>query len=115
MYSKINPLVWLITGCSSGFGASLTFIALKAGHKVIATSRNPSKTPDLVKRVEKLGGVWLALDVTESPETLQKVVAEGTKQFGRIDVLANVAGIGIIGALEDIRLGSFFIRLFGRT
>ncbi|KAF8854126.1 putative short chain oxidoreductase/dehydrogenase [Acephala macrosclerotiorum] len=101
MASTTTPLIWLITGSSSGFGTSLTFIALKAGHKVIATSRTPSKTPDLVKQVEDLGGIWLALDVNDTPENLQKVVAEGTKKFGRIDVLANVAGIGIIGALED--------------
>ncbi|CZR51034.1 related to short chain oxidoreductase/dehydrogenase [Phialocephala subalpina] len=101
MSSPTTPLVWLITGSSSGFGTSLTFIALNAGHKVIATSRNPSKTPDLVKQVEDLGGIWLALDVTDTPENLQKVVAEGTKKFGRIDILANVAGIGILGALED--------------
>jgi NAD(P)-dependent dehydrogenase (short-subunit alcohol dehydrogenase family) len=103
MSAENKPLVWLITGSSSGFGTSLTFIALKAGHKVIATSRNPSKTPDLVKQVEDLGGIWLALDVNETPEVLQKVVAEGTKKFGRIDVLANVAGMSIMGALEDFR------------
>lgn len=103
MSSPTTPLVWLITGSSSGFGTSLTFIALNAGHKVIATSRNPSKTPDLVKQVEDLGGIWLTLDVTDTPENLQKVVAEGTKKFGRIDILANVAGIGILGALEDFR------------
>lgn len=104
MSTESKPLVWLITGSSSGFGTSLTFIALKAGHKVIATSRNPSKTPELVQQVEDLGGIWLPLDVNETPEVLQKVVDEGTKRFGRIDVLANVAGLAILGALEDFRL-----------
>ena len=103
MASVSKPLVWLITGCSSGFGQSLSLIALKAGHKVIATSRNPTKTPDLVKEVEKLGGVWLALDINSSPEDLRKVIDEGHKLFGRIDVLVNNAGIGLVGALEDVR------------
>lgn len=103
MTTSTKPLVWLITGCSSGFGTSLAFIALKAGHKVIATSRTPSKTPDLVNQVEDLGGLWLPLDVTGSREHLQKVIDEGTKKFGRIDVLVNNAGIGILGALEDFR------------
>lgn len=104
MSTENKSLVWLITGSSSGFGTCLTFIALKAGHKVIATSRNPSKTPELVKQVENLGGIWLALDVSETPEVLRKVVAEGTSKFGRIDVLVNVAGVGLMGALEDFRL-----------
>ena len=61
--ASMAPLVWLITGCSSGFGASLSLTALNAGHKVIATSRNPSKTPGLVDRFEQSGGTWLQLDV----------------------------------------------------
>ena len=98
-----KPLVWLITGCSSGFGLSLSLIALKAGHSVIATSRNPSGSPNLVKQVEDLGGIWLPLDVNASPAELRTVVDQGKKKFGRIDVLVNNAGIGILGPLEDIR------------
>jgi NAD(P)-dependent dehydrogenase (short-subunit alcohol dehydrogenase family) len=98
-----KPLVWLITGCSSGFGLSLSLIALKAGHSVIATSRNPSKNPDLVKQVESLGGIWLPLDVTGSPAELQKAVDAGRHRFGEIDVLDNNAAIGVLGPLEDMR------------
>lgn len=101
--SSTKPLVWLITGCSSGFGTSLAFIALKAGHKVIATSRTPANTPDLVKQVEDLGGIWLALDVSGPLSLHHSVVEEGIKHFGRIDVLVNSAGIGLIGAVEDFR------------
>jgi len=94
-----RSLVWLVTGCSSGFGASLALTALKAGHKVIATSRNPSE--ERKRQFEHLGGVWLALDVTSGPEKLQDVVSQAVAAYGRIDVLVNNAGIGIIGALED--------------
>ena len=65
-------LVWLVTGCSSGFGTSLSLIALKAGHKVIATSRNPSQSPELVEQFKALGGSWLQLDVN-SPTAAQTV------------------------------------------
>jgi NAD(P)-dependent dehydrogenase (short-subunit alcohol dehydrogenase family) len=103
MSSPSKPLVWLITGCSSGFGTSLAHIALKAGHKVIATSRTPSKSPALVKQVEDLGGIWFPLDINADKEALQEVTAKGIEKFGRIDVLMNNAGIGILGALEDVR------------
>ena len=103
MPSASKPLVWLITGCSSGFGTSLSIIALKAGHKVIATSRNPSKDPEVVQQIEHLGGIWLPLDVNGSTEHLQGVIDEGNKKFGRIDVLVNNAGFAILGALEDTR------------
>jgi NAD(P)-dependent dehydrogenase (short-subunit alcohol dehydrogenase family) len=101
--SQTKPLVWLITGCSTGFGKSLALLLLKAGHHVIATSRTPSNSPSLVKKVEELGGIWLPLDLTSSKENMQKIVEEGTKKWGRIDVLVNNAGIGMLGALEDFR------------
>lgn len=98
----MKPLVWLITGCSSGFGNSLSLTALKAGHKVIATSRNPSKDPELVKEVEDLGGIWLPLDVQGSAADFAKVVDDGKQKFGTIDVLVNNAATSIIGAFEDV-------------
>jgi NAD(P)-dependent dehydrogenase (short-subunit alcohol dehydrogenase family) len=93
--------VWLITGCSSGLGRSLTLAALKSGHQVIATSRNPSKTPDLVAEVQSLGGQWKSLDVSDPNNG--NVVDEVIKEFGRIDVLVNNAGVALIGAFEEIR------------
>ncbi|KAK0119270.1 hypothetical protein ONS95_008119 [Cadophora gregata] len=99
--SSTKPLVWLITGCSSGFGESLTFIALRAGHIVIATSRTPSRTPEAVNEVEELGGIWLPLDVSAPLPVHQAVVKEGIEKFGRIDVLVNCAGMSVIGAVED--------------
>jgi NAD(P)-dependent dehydrogenase (short-subunit alcohol dehydrogenase family) len=82
--------VWLVTGSSSGLGLSIVRAALRAGHKVIATSRNPDKTPDLKKEIESTGGRWVQLDVTDPG--LERKVEEYAKLFGGIDVLANNAG-----------------------
>ena len=101
MATQTKPLVWLITGCSAGFGKSLALLVLKAGHHVIATSRTPSNSPQLVKKVGGLGGIWLPLDLTSSKNDMQKVIEEGTKKWGRIDVLVNNAGMSMLGALED--------------
>jgi hypothetical protein len=95
------PTVWLITGCSSGFGASLALLALRNGHHVIATSRNPSRTPYLVSDVEKLGGKWLVLDVCDP--NLAHVVEDASKIYGKIDILVNNAGYALLGAFEAIR------------
>lgn len=91
----------MITGCSSGLGLSLALAALKAGYRVIATSRNPSKTPALVAQVQLLGGSWKSLDVTDplSGALIEEII----KEFGKIDVLVNNAGVALIGAFEDIR------------
>jgi NAD(P)-dependent dehydrogenase (short-subunit alcohol dehydrogenase family) len=96
----VRPLVWFITGCSSGFGASLSLLALRAGHKVIATSRNPPRTPELVRQVEELGGTWLPLDVN-TPNAAQ-VIQNAVSIYGRIDVLVNNAAFSLLGMLEDL-------------
>jgi NADP-dependent 3-hydroxy acid dehydrogenase YdfG len=95
-----RPLVWFITGCSSGFGATLSLLALKSGHKVIATSRSPSKTPELVQQVKELGGTWLPLDV--NAPSAAEVIRNAVEIYGRIDVLVNNAGFSLLGMLEDL-------------
>lgn len=92
---------WLITGASSGFGAELAKTALKAGHRVIATARNPVKAAESHPEIESLGGRWLELDVTSS-DTKQKV-DKAIQEFGRIDVVINNAGYSIFGSVEDMR------------
>ncbi|KAL8973929.1 MAG: hypothetical protein Q9197_001840 [Variospora fuerteventurae] len=94
-----RKLTWLITGCSSGFGLSLTRIAQAGGHKVIATSRNPSKTPDLVNEVEGKGGKWLQLDVNDPNST--HFINDLEKSGNVIDVLVNNAGYSIFSPLES--------------
>lgn len=92
---KCTPSTTLITQ----FGLGIVRTALKAGHKVIASSRNPSKTPDLVKEVEQAGGKWIALDVA-APDA-KDVVENAIAIHGRLDVLVNNAGYFELGAVED--------------
>jgi NAD(P)-dependent dehydrogenase (short-subunit alcohol dehydrogenase family) len=42
--------VWLITGSSRGLGRALADAVLAAGHKLVATARNPVQLADLVER-----------------------------------------------------------------
>jgi NAD(P)-dependent dehydrogenase (short-subunit alcohol dehydrogenase family) len=70
----------------------------------VASSRNPSKTPEKVNEVEHLGGKWVYMDVA-SPQ-LEDQVKAALAVYGRIDVLVNNAGIGMGGAVEDFRSGS---------
>lgn len=95
-----RPLTWFITGCSSGFGLAIARHAQANGHKVIATSRNPSKTPDLVQEIESNGGRWLPLDLDDrdSASVINDLEAEGVA----IDVLVNNAGFALLHAAEFI-------------
>ncbi|MCL9802283.1 oxidoreductase [Pseudomonas sp. AKS31] len=89
---------WFITGASRGFGILIAEQALRAGDAVIATARNPQDITDRLGEQPNLLAV--RLDVTRE-EQAHQAVAEGIKRFGRIDVLINNAGFGVLGAVEE--------------
>ncbi|KAB5578730.1 hypothetical protein GE09DRAFT_559786 [Coniochaeta sp. 2T2.1] len=96
-----RPFTWLITGCSSGFGLALTReIQSHPGHTVIATSRNPSRTPDLVAEVEGKGGKWLPLDVMA--QDCGHLIDELERTGRHVDILVNNAGGSIHGVVEQL-------------
>lgn len=93
-----RPLTFLITGGSSGFGLSLVRFAQAAGHRVIATSRNPARTPDLVTEIENNGGKFMKFDVNDldSAKFVHELEASGTE----IDILVNNAGYCTFSPVE---------------
>jgi short-subunit dehydrogenase len=96
-----RPLTWLITGCSSGLGLSLTRHIQAQGHKVIATSRQPSRTPDLVAEVQSHGGEWHSLDLN-GPKAATALIHSLELSGNYIDVLVNNAGSIIFGVMEQL-------------
>jgi NAD(P)-dependent dehydrogenase (short-subunit alcohol dehydrogenase family) len=91
--------VWLITGASAGFGRAIAEAALAAGDTVVATARRPEALADLVA-AHPDRAVASALDVTDSAR-VAAVVAEVILWYGRVDVLVNNAGRGLVGAVEE--------------
>lgn len=91
--------VWFITGASSGFGRALAEVALERGDRVVATARNISTIADMVVRWPS-GAHVAELDVTK-PDQIARVIQESMDIFGRIDVLVNNAGYGLLGAIEE--------------
>ncbi|MEU8436774.1 oxidoreductase [Streptomyces sp. NPDC029216] len=91
--------IWFITGASRGLGAAITREALDRGHSVIAAARDVSAVLKAYphKPVELLA---VNADVTE-PEQLTAAVEAGLARFGRIDIVANNAGYGLVGAIEE--------------
>ncbi|MDQ7807794.1 oxidoreductase [Amycolatopsis sp. A133] len=94
--------VWLITGCSAGFGREIALAALAAGDRVLATARRPETLTDLRDR----GGDRIrtaALDVTDAGQ-IDAAVKTALDEFGRIDVVVNNAGNGSVGAVEELTM-----------
>ena len=92
--------VWLITGCSSGFGRALATAALARGQWVVATARRLESIAPLAERHPETCRA-ITLDVTDSAQ-VKSAVAEAAAAFGRIDVVVNNAGYGLIGAFEEL-------------
>jgi NAD(P)-dependent dehydrogenase (short-subunit alcohol dehydrogenase family) len=90
--------VWLITGAARGIGARLTEAALAHGDAVVATSRNLNSLRQTHGHHDAL--LALPLDVTQEAEAHHAVEA-ALARFGRIDVLVNNAGYGLLGAVEE--------------
>lgn len=94
-----NQSVWLITGCSTGFGREIALAALAKGHRVAVTARKPDAVQDIVSQYPELA-ISLPLDVTEV-EQIAAAVKATEDHFGEIDVLVNNAGYGYMAALEE--------------
>jgi len=89
---------WFITGASRGLGMLIAKAALDAGDAVVATARNPNAVTEALGSHDNLLAV--KLDVTDQGQA-NVAVAAAVKRFGRIDVLVNNAGFGVVGAVEE--------------
>ena len=89
--------VWFITGCSTGFGLEMAKQAIERGYRTVMTARDPA---DLDSHGRNDQVLVLKLDVTK-PDQVAAAVKAAEDRFGRIDVLANNAGIGYFAAIEE--------------
>lgn len=90
--------VWFITGASRGLGALIAQAALDDGNAVVAAGRNVEAI------IERFGDspalLPVKLDVTDEQQA-KAATAAAVAKFGRIDVLINNAGFGLLAAVEE--------------
>lgn len=91
--------VYFITGASSGFGEALAKAVLERGHRAVLGARR-SETLHRIAEPYRDTALPLALDVTDAAARRRGVEA-ALEKFGRVDVLANIAGRGSLGAAEE--------------
>ncbi|MEX0270170.1 oxidoreductase [Leptolyngbyaceae cyanobacterium UHCC 1019] len=91
--------VWFITGASRGFGLEITRAALAVGDQVVATVR--SQPTQLAAVLDNHPDLYVVqMDVIQEDQ-VQAAVKQGIARFGRVDVLVNNAGYGIVTAIEE--------------
>jgi len=91
--------VWLITGCSTGFGRALAQEVLAKGYNAAVASRNTDDVKDIIEAYPDTA-LAIRLDVTVTAE-IKAAVDSAINRFGQIDVLVNNAGIGYFAAIEE--------------
>ena len=103
--------VWLVTGASKGLGFELVKHLLDKGYRVAATSRDASKISLNHKNL-----LPLSMEVVDE-DNVKKAVDQVIKHFGRLDVLVNNAGYGLLGGIEELSdkeiRNEFDVNVFG--
>lgn len=92
--------MWLITGCSAGLGRALAEEVISRGDFVVATARR-AETLDGLRGSSPDNCLKLALDILDG-DAIHASVARAIGWKGRLDVLVNNAGYGLVGAVEEV-------------
>jgi len=92
--------IWFITGASKGFGFEITKAALEAGDKVVATVRKDDSA--LYASLNENANLFVVtMDVTKE-SNVKEAVEKAIDHFGKLDIIVNNAGYGIVGAIEEV-------------
>lgn len=98
----LNGKTAIITGASSGIGRATALALASAGCNLVLTARRKERLEEVKIKCEELGvrAVYYAGDVKEK-QTAINTVALAVKEFGKVDILINNAGIGKLLSLSD--------------
>jgi len=103
--SGIKDKVIAITGASSGIGKAAALLLAKRGAKVVLGARREDRLEGLAAQIADAGGqaVYAITDVRQR-EDVAALVDLACTQYGRLDVLINNAGVGLISPLDELRV-----------
>ena len=96
---NMSKRVWLVTGCSTGFGRELVKIIAEKGEIAIGTVRKEAQVAPLESmHAGQIKGI--VLDV-QKQHTIDEAAQWIQEEYGRLDVLVNNAGYGTLGPIEE--------------
>jgi len=101
--SKLKDKVAIVTGASSGIGASIAETLSQHGVKVVLTGRNEARLYDVARQLQENSQSQIdthIVDVTQKDE-VAKLVKETENKFGHVDILVNSAGLMLSSAITD--------------
>ncbi|WP_207429460.1 SDR family oxidoreductase [Pedobacter sp. SYSU D00535] len=102
---KMQGKTFVIVGASSGFGRGVAEELGRYKANVVLAARRTDLLEEIAKNIRSTGGTALVVTTDISkPEDVQALMDQLLKQYGKIDVWVNMAGVGAIGRFWDIPL-----------
>ncbi|KAJ4366816.1 1,2-dihydroxy-3-keto-5-methylthiopentene dioxygenase [Neocucurbitaria cava] len=101
--SEHNPpkqAVWIVFGATGHMGRSLVRAILAHGDQCTAVGWTQENTPEQMRKWQDRNCLGLLCDVRVR-ETVDHVIKKSIEYWGRVDVIANSTGYGVIAACED--------------
>jgi len=103
--TQLEGRVAIVTGASSGIGASASQALAQAGAAVVLGARRAEQGETIARRIRDAGGraLFVQTDVTDKTQ-VQALVARAVSEFGGLDIAFNNAGIegdGLVSLAED--------------
>jgi NAD(P)-dependent dehydrogenase (short-subunit alcohol dehydrogenase family) len=101
---KLRDKVAIITGASKGIGKGIAIRYAEEGAAVVLASRSEDLLAAIAWQIEASGGraLTLPLDVRR-PESVEAVVQRAVREYGRLDVMVNNAGISMVHPSEELK------------
>src|SRR5204863_290812 len=98
----LSGKVALVTGASSGIGEATALALAAEGARVVLAARRVKRLDDLADRIRQSGGEALPIeaDVTDEAQA-SAMVSRTLEVFGRLDLLLNIAGIGVAAPFQN--------------
>jgi NADP-dependent 3-hydroxy acid dehydrogenase YdfG len=99
---KLNGKVALVTGASSGIGEATALMLAAEGARVAIAARRFQRLTDLAGRIRHAGGEAFPVEADVTDEAQAKAMVEHVlRQYGRLDMLLNVAGVGVAAPFQN--------------
>ena len=100
---RLQDRVAVVPGAAGGLGEAIAKAFANEGASLIAADINLEGAVGTVDAISRCGGeaVSFELDITKRVDC-QKVVDIAVKEFNRLDILVNAAGIGSFGHFNDV-------------
>jgi NAD(P)-dependent dehydrogenase (short-subunit alcohol dehydrogenase family) len=102
-FFDLSGRVALVSGAASGMGRAMALVFAEAGADLVLADRNAEGLNRTADDISRLGrkAVPVRCDVSD-PDQIRTLFGRADEAFGRLDVLGNVAGEGILARPEDL-------------